>query len=162
MFRITSPSGREQQINAMPSSGGSNGSVKYVNRPETSSHWQVLQIPERQLKSGFRPCASAKSRRLVYLSSQATVFFEHAKVTVAGLQVTCINGALMCDGWSVCRRQVAGRSLSMSACSPRRNRSAPASSARSRFDVVFADMPLSTASRISRSSSKARRAPAAT
>ena len=91
MFKVTSPSGREQQMSAMPSSGGSNGSMKYDSVPETSSHWHVLQIPERQLKSGLSPCASARSRRLACLSSQTTVFLENAKVTVAGLEVAGFN-----------------------------------------------------------------------
>ena len=38
-------------------------------------------MPDRQLKSGESPCASANSSRLVCLSSQSAVFFENTKVT---------------------------------------------------------------------------------
>src|SRR3954453_8611893 len=65
--------GREQQVNKLPSAGGSSGSGSYATDPETSPHSQVWQTPVRQDQRTGTSQASASSSRLWNLESQQTV-----------------------------------------------------------------------------------------
>src|ERR1700727_2207899 len=71
--------GREQQVNKLPSAGGSSGSGSYVTDPETNPHSQVWQTPVRQAQRTGTSQASANSSRLWNLGSQETVRPARAK-----------------------------------------------------------------------------------
>src|SRR5271165_3158929 len=73
MSMTRSSRGREQQINKLPSAGGSSGSGSYVTDPETNPHSQVWQTPVRQDQRTGTSQASASSSRLWNLGSQETV-----------------------------------------------------------------------------------------
>src|SRR5580700_3924854 len=65
--------GREQQVNKLPSAGGSSGSGSYVTNPEINPHSQVWQTPVRQAQRTGTSQASASSSRLWNLGSHETV-----------------------------------------------------------------------------------------
>src|SRR3954449_5776548 len=65
--------GREQQVNKLPSAGGSSGSGSYVTDPEINPHSQVWQTPVRQDQRTGMSQASASSSKLSNLGSQQTV-----------------------------------------------------------------------------------------
>src|SRR3954467_9278844 len=65
--------GREQQVNRLPSAGGSSGPGSYVTDPETNPHSQVWQTPVRQDQRAGTSQASTSSSRLWNLGSQETV-----------------------------------------------------------------------------------------
>src|SRR3954467_15373072 len=71
--------GREQQVNRLPSAGGSSGPGSYVTDPETNPHSQVWQTPVRQDQRTGMSQASASSSRLWNLGSQETVSPARAK-----------------------------------------------------------------------------------
>src|SRR6516164_705327 len=71
--------GREQQVNKLPSAGGSSGSGSYVTDPETNPHSQVWQTPVRQAQRTGTSQASANSSRLWNLESQEAVRPARAK-----------------------------------------------------------------------------------
>src|SRR5580704_1133202 len=71
--------GREQQVNKLPSAGGSSGSGSYVTDPEIKPHSQVWQTPVRQAQRTGTSQASANSSRLWNLGSQETVRPARAK-----------------------------------------------------------------------------------
>src|SRR3954453_17613591 len=71
--------GREQQVNRLPSAGGSSGSGSYVTDPEINPHSQVWQTPVRHDQRTGTSQASASSSRLWYLGSQETVRPARAK-----------------------------------------------------------------------------------
>src|SRR5579859_6201159 len=73
MSMTRSSRGREQQVNKLPSAGGSSGSGSYVTDPEIKPHSQVWQTPVRQAQRTRTSQASANSSRLWYLGSQETV-----------------------------------------------------------------------------------------
>src|SRR5579885_3046543 len=79
MSMTSSPRGREQQINTLPSAGDSSGSGSYVTDPETNPHSQVWQTPVRQAQRTGTSQASANSSRLWNLGSQETVRPARAK-----------------------------------------------------------------------------------
>ena len=62
--------------------GGARGSVVQSTFPSSSLVLQVLHAPARQLNSGAKPFASAKSRREAYLSSHSVKKFDLANVTL--------------------------------------------------------------------------------
>src|SRR3954471_15510628 len=65
--------GREQQVNRLPSAGGSSGPGSYVTDPETNPHSQVWQTPVRHDQRTGTSQDSASSSRLWNLGSQETV-----------------------------------------------------------------------------------------
>src|SRR5271154_600653 len=65
--------GREQQVNKLPSAGGSSGSGSYCTDPEINPHSHVWQTPVRQDQRTGTSQASASSNRLWNLGSQETV-----------------------------------------------------------------------------------------
>src|SRR5690349_19178371 len=71
--------GREQQVNKLPSAGGSSGSGSYVTDPEIKPHSQVWQTPARQAQCTGTSQASANSSRLWNLGSQQAVRPARAK-----------------------------------------------------------------------------------
>src|SRR5262252_4033604 len=74
--------GRAQQVNKLPSAGGSSGSGSYVTDPETNPHSQVWQTPVRQDQRTGTSQASASSSTLWNLGSQETVRPARAKETL--------------------------------------------------------------------------------
>ena len=77
---ITSSSrGREQQVNKLPSAGGSSGSGSYATDPEINPDSQVWQTPVRQAQRTGTSQASASSSRLWNLRCQGTVSPARAK-----------------------------------------------------------------------------------
>src|SRR5271165_1114289 len=79
MSMTRSSRGREQQVNKLPSAGGSSGSGSYATDPETKPHSQVWQTPVRQDQRAGTSQASASSSRLWNLGSQETVRPARAK-----------------------------------------------------------------------------------
>src|SRR5271155_4602310 len=79
MSITTSSRGREQQVNKLPSAGGSSGSGSNGTDPETNPHSQVWQTPVRQAQRTGTSQASANSSRLWNLGSQETVRPARAK-----------------------------------------------------------------------------------
>src|SRR5947209_5260672 len=79
MSMTRSSRGREQQVNKLPSAGGSSGSGSYFTDPETNPHSQVWQTPVRQDQRTGTSQASASSSRLWNLGSQETVRPARAK-----------------------------------------------------------------------------------
>src|ERR1700719_467719 len=71
--------GREQQVNKLPSAGGSSGSGSYVTDPETKPQSQVGQTPVPQDERTGTSQPSATSSRLWTLGSQETVRPARAK-----------------------------------------------------------------------------------
>src|SRR5579885_440586 len=79
MSMTSSPRGREQQVNKLPSAGGSSGSGSYVTDPKTNPHSQVWHTPVRQDQRTGTSQASANSSRLWNRGSQETVRPARAK-----------------------------------------------------------------------------------
>jgi hypothetical protein len=79
MSMTRSSRGRAQQVNKLPSAGGSSGSGSYVTDPETNPHSQVWQTPVRQDQRTGTSQASASSSTLKNLGSQETVRPARAK-----------------------------------------------------------------------------------
>src|SRR4051794_13928441 len=77
--------GREQQVNKLPSDGGSSGSGSYVTDPETNPPSQVSQPPLRPHPPTGLSQASAKSSRLWNPGSQEAVRPARAKEIVGPL-----------------------------------------------------------------------------
>src|SRR5271165_5877209 len=65
--------GREQQVNKLPSAGGSSGSGSYITDPEINPHSQVWQTPVRQAQRAGTSQASASSSTHWNFESQDTV-----------------------------------------------------------------------------------------
>src|SRR5437763_13478189 len=85
MSMTRSSRGREQQVNKLPSAGGSSGLGSYVTDPETNPHSQVWQTPVRQDQRTGTSQASASSSRLPNLGSQETVRPARANETLGPL-----------------------------------------------------------------------------